>query len=110
MLFDPMLKHHSKILALYQRIDSMSFDKISTKTKEAISMRIMCEFVSIMRNKHNVTEQALAEALNLPLFVVKEIEDNSFVMSKNSFDCIMQTIGEVRESGVLFRKLHRKLS
>lgn len=73
-------------------------------------MQMMCEFVTIMRTKHSVSEQSLAEMLNLPLFVVQEIEGSSFVMSKKSFDNIMKTLGEVRESGVFARKLNRKLN
>lgn len=110
MLFDPMLKYYSQIQDLYNRIDGMSFDKMNDSYRMVFSMQVMCEFVSIMKAKHKLTEQNLAEILNLPLFVIQEIEKNEFAMSKKQFDRIMRKIGEERESIRFCQRLNRKLS
>lgn len=108
MVFDPAIKYYSQVKKLYDRFDEASSDW-SSSVRADFSMRMMCELIVIMKVKHQISDQNLAELLNLPLFVVQEIDELTFPMTKKTFYFLMKSFGEARESLTFGRQIERKL-
>lgn len=95
-------KYYFQLQDLYDRLDAAIVDK-------TLSMRIQCEFITMLRRIKDVSCQDMAETLNLPLFAVFDIEKGEFPMSSKTFYELSKSLGQPRESLALSRKLKRKI-
>ncbi len=110
MLLDPMVKYFSQFHDLYKKIDQTHVKEMCEVKKAHFFSKSMCEFVSILKRKHDLTDLQFAELLRIPLSSVKEILNKEFLMSRFFFQRIIKVLGEKKESDLFLTKLHGKLS
>lgn len=91
-----------KIKEIYNAIENEPF------LDQRTLMRIKCDFINLHLKTSSLTAEEISELLNLPPFIVCEIEKRQFPMSRSNFLKLARVLGKARESLLFVRKVDEK--